>query len=197
MTHKSSLLLLVGGIGIALVLSWTVFPGTNAETEQNGLSSEVEPGVPSMRAPTKLSEYDPKRAMELHRAIKTRGLKGVPSPKKIDVDNAAGSASNRYDAYLLTALGMPALAGAPTQDTLGKQAPRVDLEHEAGKWARASVDLDRDGVWDEKWSIANGTVKRQVSSADNSTFDKEVHFIGGVWTLPPGSNVPAASTASE
>lgn len=194
MTNKSSLLLLIGGIGCALVLSSLVFTGKNAETDQNGASGEVEEAIPNLRAKAKLKEYDPQRAMELHRAIKTRGLKGMRAPKIAKAANQSGE--SRYDAYLLTALGMPALAGAPTQDTLGTQGPRVDLAHESGKWSAAMVDLDRDGSWDEKWSVSEGTVKRQVSTADNNTYDKEVHFIGGVWTLPPGSKVPKAAGAA-
>ena len=195
MNNKTSLFLLVGGIGCALVLSWLVFPGESAEKEQSGLSSDVGEDTPSLRARTKLKEYDPKRAMELHRAIKTRGIKNMRAPGQTKATNNAGE--NRYDAYLITALGMPALASAPTQDTLGKEGPRVDLAHEGGKWVRATVDLDRDGTWDEKWSTLNGTVRRQVSTADNNTYDKEVHFIGGVWTLPPGSGLPAATSATQ
>lgn len=194
MANKTYLLLVVGGIGIALLTSWFVMPAAPAAVGSENAASDEKAQMAQLRVSSKLREYDPGRAMELHRAIKTRGLPAVNAPKISEAPAQPDAAKNRYDGYLLTALGMPALADAPTENALGREGPRVDLEHDAGKWARASVDLDRDGKWDEKWSIVQGTVRRSVSSRDDANYDKEVHFIGGVWTLPIGTPMPAAAS---
>lgn len=194
MTNKTSLWVLVGGIGVALLGSWLLFPQTN---EQRGDSAQVDEASDErriVRAKSKLVDYDPRGALELQRAIKARGLRQFNAPKITPPAAQPEAKKARYDGYLLTALGMPALASAPSQDALGPAGPRVDLEHESGKWIRASVDLDRDGNWDEKWSVVQGVVQRKVSSQDNAAYDKEVHFLGGHWTLPPGAPFPAKAS---
>ncbi|MCE7869580.1 hypothetical protein DYH09_04280 [bacterium CPR1] len=61
---------------------------------------------------------------------------------------------------------------------------------------RAELDLDRDGRWDEKWSHQNGSVKRQVSSADDDkTYDLELTLTDSGWVAAGGTSgetVPGA-----
>jgi hypothetical protein len=60
-----------------------------------------------------------------------------------------------------------------TKDATPNRPYKVNLYAEGGKYVRAKVDLDRNGKWDEKWSVEekNGerVYKRQVSPTDDDT----------------------------
>ena len=63
--------------------------------------------------------------------------------------------------------------GDKAKDATPNRPYKVNLYAEGGKYVRAKVDLDRNGKWDEKWSVddKNGerVVKRQVSPSDDDT----------------------------
>ena len=65
------------------------------------------------------------------------------------------------------------------------QAHRVDLERLDGAMVPtviATVDLDRDGAIDERWILGEGSV-RQVSSADDGSYDQTYDLTGEGWLL--------------
>jgi len=55
-----------------------------------------------------------------------------------------------------------------------------------GQVTRLKIDIDRDGKWDEKWTIeeAGAKVKRKVSSGDDDTlYDREYRLRGRKWAV--------------
>ncbi len=64
-------------------------------------------------------------------------------------------------------------SGDKAKDATPNRPYKVNLYAEGGKYVRAKVDLNRNGKWDEKWSIEekNGetVLKRQVSPNDDDT----------------------------
>ncbi len=70
-----------------------------------------------------------------------------------------------------------ARAKAPKiKDVFPDRSYKVNLYEEDGLLARAKIDLNRNGKWDEKWTFAPGSggagdpvVKRQVSPSDDDT----------------------------
>ncbi|MEW5848328.1 MAG: hypothetical protein AB2A00_05915 [Myxococcota bacterium] len=98
--------------------------------------------------------------------------------------------------FLLQRLGTPA-QDDKLKDALGSGA-KVNLYAEGGRWYRAKVDLDRDEKWDEKWELKDGVVKREVSSADDETYNRALTFRDGAWQgdgAPPAAQAPAAPSA--
>ena len=60
---------------------------------------------------------------------------------------------------------------------------KVNLYQDAGKKSvnRLKIDLDGDGKWDEKWTIEDDQVKRQVAPADDERYTEEWRLRGDVW----------------
>jgi hypothetical protein len=49
---------------------------------------------------------------------------------------------------------------------------------------RAKVDLDRDDKWDEKFTLKDGTITRQVASNDDEQYDRDFVWRDGAWATP-------------
>jgi hypothetical protein len=78
---------------------------------------------------------------------------------------------------------------APGRDLM-PNGPRVDLSAERGR-SVGRVDLDRDGKWDEVWSIELDEVRRYVSPLDDDQLTERYAWTNGAWvpltspTTPP------------
>lgn len=76
------------------------------------------------------------------------------------------------DEEVLRLLSQPP-SGDKSKDATPGRPYKVNLYAEGGKYVRAKVDLNRNGKWDEKWSIEekNGerVIKRQASPNDDDT----------------------------
>jgi hypothetical protein len=94
------------------------------------------------------------------------------------------------------------LSGSKVKDAFKGRAYKVNLYGSGGKVERLKIDLDRDNAWDEKWSCETPGVleglKRRISSADDdTTYDKELFYRGGVFRPKEGSAPPPSSGGGE
>lgn len=113
--------------------------------------------------------------------------------------SADGDALRPMDREILAAL--PA---TQVLDNSGKRkdalrgAYKVNLYTDAGPGpaTRLKIDLDRDDKWDEKWSKDGATWKRQVSSAENETYDREYLLAGEKWVAKGAVNQVATAAAA-
>lgn len=84
-------------------------------------------------------------------------------------------------------------AKAPkVKDVFPDRPYKVNLYEEGGVLARAKIDLNRNGKWDEKWTFAPGSdaaspvVKRQVSPTDDDTnYSLSYKLVDKAW-IPSG-----------
>jgi hypothetical protein len=70
------------------------------------------------------------------------------------------------------------------KDAFPRESFKVNIYRDEGNatWNRLKVDLDRDEQDDEKWTLENGMpAKRQVSTSDDGTYDREYRWRGGKW----------------
>jgi hypothetical protein len=86
------------------------------------------------------------------------------------------------DTKILEAIKRP-LSGDKGKDAVRGSGWKVNLYRDAGKKAvnRLKIDLDGDGKWDEKWTIEDDQVKRQVAPADDEHYTEEWRLRGDVW----------------
>jgi len=82
----------------------------------------------------------------------------------------------------------------PNGTNVMPDGPRVDLSAQRnGHLAR--VDLDRDGKWDEVWSIELDAITRYVSPLDNGEMTDRYSWMNGDWvplsaSPPPPGGAP-------
>lgn len=83
--------------------------------------------------------------------------------------------------------------GVSPGQNLMPDGPRVDLSEERnGSLAR--VDLDRDGSWDEVWSIRLDEIVRYVSPQDDGELTDRYSWMNGEWVpLSTGPPIPAGA----
>jgi hypothetical protein len=88
------------------------------------------------------------------------------------------------DRDILTYLAQPA-SGNKVKDAFPNQTYKVSFYRDSGStWNRLKIDLNRNGKWDEKWTIENGSLnKRQVSSQDNEQYDQQYRWRGARWEI--------------
>lgn len=77
-------------------------------------------------------------------------------------------------------------AGDKVKDATPNRPYKVNLYAEQGKYVRAKVDLNRNGKWDEKWSVDEKTgtrvYKRQVSPSDDDlNYPDKFKLRGKLW----------------
>ena len=75
-------------------------------------------------------------------------------------------------------------SGDKIKDALPREAYKVNVYRDGASptWNRLKVDYDRDEKWDEKWDLEDGRpAKKQISTADNDSYDKEYRWQGGQW----------------
>ena len=116
------------------------------------------------------------------------GKSGVapPSPSSSKSNAAAQVATDRrVDQLIVDYLTTHANAATDkVKDAFPREAFKVNIYHDEGNasWNRLKVDLDRDEQDDEKWTLENGMpAKRQVSTKDDGTYDREYRWQGGKW----------------
>ena len=103
-----------------------------------------------------------------------------PQAARAASSSTPSGVSDAVEPFLLAKLGKTA-SSDKIKDGLGGGQPKVNVYNEGGIWARAKVDFDRDDKWDEKWSIEDGVVKRQVSPADDDNYSVEYRWVDGAW----------------
>lgn len=88
------------------------------------------------------------------------------------------------DRDILTFLTQPA-TGNKVKDAFSNQPYKVSFYRDSGNtWNRLKIDLNRNGKWDEKWTLENGSLKkRQVSSLDNEQYDQQYRWRGARWEI--------------
>jgi hypothetical protein len=70
--------------------------------------------------------------------------------------------------------------GPPPGNDLLPDGPRVDLEAGTGH-SVARLDLDRDGKWDEVWTIAPDGIVRAVSPDDDGRQTQKYEWMANNW----------------
>ena len=113
-------------------------------------------------------------------------------------DTVARPTGSGWDARVAGLMGQPA-AGDKKKDALGPSGPKVNLYADEGAttWNRAKVDLDRDEKWDEKWTLKDGVIERQVAPNDDEQYTTTMIWSGGAWTSPGAANAATAATAAK
>lgn len=111
----------------------------------------------------------------------------VPSAEADDA--AAPSASSLIaaaklrpmDRAILQLLARP--TNARLKDVFPDRPYKVNLYREAGGSTidRVKIDLDRDGRWDEKWSIEGDDVQRQVAPDDDERYTRSTRLHADAW----------------
>ena len=113
----------------------------------------------------------------------------APAPAPVPVPVAAptptpsdGVPLRAGDTKILEAIKRP-LSGDKGKDAVRSSGWKVNLYQDAGKKSvnRLKIDLDGDGKWDEKWTIEDDQVKRQVAPADDERYTEEWRLRGDVW----------------
>ena len=106
-------------------------------------------------------------------------VNGIPRIRQVDGD----------------ALG---LAGRPisevkAKDVFFRKPYKVKAFQDAGHTTinRLKLDLDRDGLWDEKWDFEGDKVKRHVATRDDEHYDQEFRLQDGHWVF---KNAPSSQT---
>jgi hypothetical protein len=81
---------------------------------------------------------------------------------------------------VLRSLGK-ALGSAKIKDVTNGQGAKVNVYQDTGQKGanRAKVDLDRDDLWDQKWTLKDGVVTVQESSRDDEVYD-QTYLLGTV-----------------
>jgi hypothetical protein len=74
--------------------------------------------------------------------------------------------------------------GPPPGKDLLPEGPRVDLEPGPERGI-GRVDLDRDGSWDEVWTIGNDELTREFSPNDDGKLTERAEWQGGHWVPVP------------
>ncbi|HBP18875.1 MAG TPA: hypothetical protein DEA08_13955 [Planctomycetes bacterium] len=119
-----------------------------------------------------------------------KGGSEVPAeePPPADAGAAQGDLSSlrAMDSKILAKI-QAGISGKKEKDPWSKSW-KVNLYADGGDGQvnRLKIDLDRDGKWDEKWTIEEGgaKVKRQVSSGDDDTlYDREYRLRGRKWAV--------------
>ena len=80
--------------------------------------------------------------------------------------------------YLGRSLGSEKL-----KDVTKGQPYKVNVYQDAGEPGanRAKIDLDRDDLWDEKWTLKDGAVSRKVAPNDDENYSVEEDWQDGGW----------------
>lgn len=77
------------------------------------------------------------------------------------------------------------LSGSKLKDAFKGFTYKVDLYGSGGKVESLKIDFDRDNLWDEKWTLKTPGVleglKREISSADDASYDKALFYRGGAF----------------
>ena len=84
----------------------------------------------------------------------------------------------------ILALVHAGISGDKVTDAFPKKPYKVNLFRDGGGAGvnRLKIDLDRDGKWDEKWTLgAGGRIKRQVSPADDESYTESYVLDGSAW----------------
>lgn len=62
---------------------------------------------------------------------------------------------------------------------------KIEVKRTGPAEVRVKLDLDRDGKWDEKWTVTSGAkgtgVKRHVAPADDESYSETYDLVRGVW----------------
>jgi hypothetical protein len=88
------------------------------------------------------------------------------------------------DRDILTYLTQAA-KGDKVKDAFSNQTYKVNFYRDSGStWSRLKIDLNRNGKWDEKWTLDNGRPdKREVASQDNEQYDQQYRWRGAHWEI--------------
>lgn len=79
------------------------------------------------------------------------------------------------------------ISGDKVKDAFPSQSYKVNLYRDSGQSGvnRLKIDLDRDGKWDEKWTLsgsgAEREVKREVAPADDEKYTETYRLRAGAW----------------
>jgi hypothetical protein len=109
---------------------------------------------------------------------------------------ATGGADVRpFDERLVSYLGKD--LGTDKLKDIMPAGPKINVYQDAGQTSvnRAKVDLDRDEHDDEKWTFADGKIKRQVAPADDDRYTEEWIWSGSGWQRA-GAQASAAPTGA-
>jgi hypothetical protein len=109
------------------------------------------------------------------------------APKRGGAGKASegGQALRPMDQEIL-ARARKGISGTKVKDAFPGEPYKVSLYADSGSAVnRLKIDLDRDGKWDEKWSISNEggqeKVKRQVAPNDDESYTVEYRLRSGSW----------------
>lgn len=109
----------------------------------------------------------------------------APAPSSSTSTAAQVATDRRVDQLIFDYLTTHANATTDkVKDAFPRESFKVNIYHDEGNasWNRLKVDLDRDEQDDEKWTLENGMpAKRQVSTRDDGTYDREYRWQGGKW----------------
>jgi hypothetical protein len=180
----------VATVGLLGAILWALA----ARDSASSTTPAAEPGAPAIA-----KNFDPAASRAMRKALQQRVGKRMPLevPEQFKAKAAIPlpGPDMTWDAWLLSAMGKAAGGAEEERDALGAAGPRVDLKASGRVWARADIDLDRDGNWDEQWAFVDNQLERRRSVNDDGTYAKPLLFVAGVWTQSPADALPGKKTA--
>ncbi len=149
--------LALGGLG---VLAAVFAPDPHSEVTDHGIVIAPAPAPPT----------DPEPPTDVSPVVDS--LEGLP------VDRAA-------DRVISSRIGTD-LGSTKLKDVSKGQPYKVNLYQDEGHPSlnRAKIDLDRDDLWDEKWTIDGDSISRKVSPGDDEDYSVSQVWSDGSWVEP-------------
>lgn len=157
---------------------------------------EGEGKVKRQAAPADDENYTAEYRLRGNRWVFKEARKPTPTPRPTATTPPAPTASREpqprpkgealrpIDRDVLDALDV-GISGKKTKDAFANKPIKVSLYQDADFINRLKLDLDRDGKWDEKWTISREggvrKIKRKVAPNDDDQYTVEYRLREGVW----------------
>ena len=75
------------------------------------------------------------------------------------------------------------LSGDKLKDATAGKPYKINVYRDSGEAMpnRLKIDLDRDEKWDEKWTVKDGSIQRDIAPADDERYTRTLWWAGGEW----------------
>ncbi len=196
----------VSALGLSALLGYGYFtggpfaePGESLLSSDRGLPAAAESAYVLNAAPGEdVVIADTREAAIVESRAQRRVSSEQPQSNAVSssVDNAPDMAREaagvdglvaprNWDQVVLMMVGKD-LGTDKRKDVTQGRGYKVNLYQDAGEATmnRAKVDIDRDDLWDEKWTIRGEEISLQIASSDDEVYDLTWQWNGAAWVTP-------------